>query len=304
MFSDSLGSTRSILSRRPRPNSVSRWRILLVAIFLSLFIYWFRIIGLAKGRKWSMAKFRSLLIDSVLKNRFYGADQTPATGGGFLFVFLMAFSVSVFISTEAGANEKRVQGRAFVSQISPEAPEFKNEFIKNGIPDLGVYLRTGADFTYPVLDYLDLGFRYENIEATGPYFFSSTGIKTSKATMRSLQFLARIPIVKVSFFRFDVFGSYGLNSSDVEFASSTQSTKVSGGGMWHPEDAESSSYGASVAVGYNGYYFYAEAGRSININRSLVKTGTLVTTYNKFDLSADYIAFGFIYDGDMKVGKK
>lgn len=216
-----------------------------------------------------------------------------------LFIyFCLAFSEAAF------GNEKRVQGRAFVSQISPAATELKGEFARNGVPDLGVYLRIGAEFTYPVLEYLDLGFRYENITASAPGFTNLTGLQTSKATMDSLQFLARIPIIKLSFFRFDIFGAYGLNSSTVEFATATQYTKVSGGGSWHPEDSQSSGYGASVGVGYNGFYIYGEAGRTINVNQGLRRTGSLVTTYSKFDLSADYIAVGFIYDGDVKTGKK
>lgn len=208
-----------------------------------------------------------------------------------------------FLPTLAMANAKRVQGRAFYSQMSPDPVAMKSEMQAKGVSDFGIYQRLGADFTYPVSEYIDLGARIENITSTGTQYSHTQRTYGSKLEMNTLQALLRVPVLKTSFFRFDVFGTYGIAAAEVELATATSASSVSGRSYTTGAESRTTTYGASVGVGYNGWYLYAEAGRSVNLLGSLEHTGSLSTSFRELDLSADYIAVGFIHDGDFRKGK-
>lgn len=200
--------------------------------------------------------------------------------------------LSVANEASAGAVPEKLQMRVSFGRASIDPANVNTELKASGIETYGSLWKAGADVTYPVIDMLELGLHYGRDFAWGNAATgaASTAYKTA-TTQDILGLVARVPIVKTSMFRLDVFGMYGGANTWVTINGASQD------GELKANLKPVSAYGGSVGVGYKGIYFFIEGGQSVSNISSFDRTGTVSANIQSMDLSGTYVSLGFMFDG-------
>ena len=214
------------------------------------------------------------------------------------FILFLSFLIS-FASVHAASSSKDkegVQGRLSYGRLFASPETLNSEMTSLGQTKFGNIDRFQIEITYPVLQSLDLGVRFDknfakSSSTTVPSYRDNTSLDQT-----GLQLLMRVPLLKKEYIRFDIFGSYGGSNTSIEIKSNNKSVKLEKSGAFNWSGTEYSSYGATLGLGLKGYYLYAEGGVLNSKVDSFEKSGELTTNVNSLDLSGKYVVFGVIFD--------
>lgn len=215
---------------------------------------------------------------------------------------LIALTSILFFSVIANAAPHKLLGRVTFGQGQTDFTELNPVMAGHGIQDFKNLNKVGIEVTYPVLEYLELGGRFEQHTASRPSISGSTTTDGS-ISQDTLEAIVRVPFVKNSYFRMDVFGGYGASNTTIKIYSPSETGKFrhTGADKWN--NAIVSSYGLSAAVGVKGISLYTEVGYQSNVVETFEKTGNLSSTLDRLDLSGPYASVGLLLDGSyLSVG--
>lgn len=198
-------------------------------------------------------------------------------------------------ATLSSAAPKDTQGRLFAGGTSVSPANVNEEVRANGLKKISATLLVGLEATYPIAPSLDLGLRYiknqvdRDEDPSDP--LSSDKIYISQDLLMGI---ARVPLVKSNFFRFDIFGGWGAAmSSTLKLEAGTQKGELSK----RPFESMISAYGASVSIGYKSFFLFVEAGGMSNSVGGFQKTGTMNDNIQRMDLSGPYALVGVNFTG-------
>ncbi len=200
--------------------------------------------------------------------------------------------------TLAFAKEFPVQARFFLGSTGVD-PQNVNETIEPlGLKKLDRHNQIGLEVTYPVVNFLEVGLRYAKK-------FSSSDEKdtdlmtdySAKIDQDAVLLLARIPVLKSDIFRADVFAGFGGTNTTFKLTTASQNgeLKKSAAEGWFSTPYTAA--GASVGIGYNKIYFYAEGGVETNKVDGFDRSGSINGSMSEVNLSGSYFMIGLMFDG-------
>lgn len=190
-----------------------------------------------------------------------------------------------------------VQGRLFIGADFIKPTNVNTQLSDNGFQTLKNVVQYGAEVTFAVTPWLDFGGRYvrHGVDLSGT---SSTTNATYTTSIRqdSVIFLARLPIVRTSVFKFDLFGGGGAGNTNFTVQTSGASTgSYSSSATWQKNPLLAG--GASIGIGYKKVYFYIEGGYEQNKTTGMTQSGSLSMDVSSLDLSGPYVMIGLLFDG-------
>lgn len=212
--------------------------------------------------------------------------------------------LGVVLVVPAFAAQFPVQARFSLGVTSADPSNLNQEMNAQGIKEFKSIPKYGVEATYALAGMLDVGFRYEK-----RYFSNLEVNPTPNADYQAaldqdaVLFIARIPFIKSSIFRMDIFGGVGGSNTTFKIKASTQDGEIARreSGDWFA--SMYSSYGASAGVGYKGVYFFVEGGMESNKVDTFKRTGNVNTNVQTIDLSGGYVSAGLIIDGMTATSK-
>lgn len=207
------------------------------------------------------------------------------------------FIVIGLCSISANAAENiPVTARLFAGAQSIKSDDVDTVMTAQGFDKIDSLLRFGAEATYPVAGFLDAGFRYTRRWVQKADNDVSTDY-LGELTQDGVGLILRVPFLRTKFLRVDAFGEYaGTNTTfSIKSASVNGKYEKKGPESWFGDS--SSSYGASVGVGYNNFLFVVEVGYENNIVDGLTASGTTASNISSMDLSGSYVSIGLVFDG-------
>ncbi|HVK60026.1 MAG TPA: hypothetical protein VM432_00690 [Bdellovibrionales bacterium] len=208
-----------------------------------------------------------------------------------LISLVLAFSV-----TAAAAKEFPVQARLFAGSASIDPSDLNTEMKAQDLKTFDTLFKLGVEITYPVWKFTDVGIRYSHNNAEKEDSDKATDYKAS-ISQETVVLLARFPIVKLSWFRFDVFGAAGGSNTTFTIKTASQNgelTKRESNDWWlSPVFA----YGGSVAFGYKWIFLAIESGFESNKVDGFKRVGTINDNVQAIDLSGQYFLVSLMFDG-------
>lgn len=211
-----------------------------------------------------------------------------------LFIVLSVLSFQTATAKEA----LFLQGRVFIANTKVNPKELNTALTSEGLDTVKKTNNYGVEITFPVFRFLEPGMRYTrrsfNVEENPA---SSLTNYEERGTQDSILFLARVPFIRTSFFRFDVFGGVGGNNTKIKLKTSSSDGELnrSASGDWVATPYYAT--GASMGIGLKNILLYAEGGYEMNKVNSLKKTGTIHSSVSNLDLSGSYFMIGIMFDG-------
>jgi hypothetical protein len=208
---------------------------------------------------------------------------------------LSTFSISAMAAGGSPSSAAaRTSGRFFGGGVSVNPTNLNDEGRANGIKKVSTTLLLGAEISYAVLDWMELGLRYGRNQADRDEDPSDPNHDYKiYITQDILQATMRIPLAKSDMFRADIFGSYGGAATTFKLESASQSGEMSGGLFKTPV----SSAGISMGIGHGGFYLYLEAGSFFDKADGLKRSGNINNSLQTVDLSGPYALVGFMLTG-------
>lgn len=210
----------------------------------------------------------------------------------------IAFAV-VTLWTEVGlAVEFPAQARLFVGVTSADPTNLNQELQAQGLKDFKTIPKAGVEITYPVFSFLEVGLNYTKRNLSRDE--SDTNYTTEyQATLNqdAVQLIARVPVIKTSFFRVDAFGGIGGSNTTMSIKSASQDGELAKKAAEGWFSTPISSYGVSAAVGYKNFFLVLEGGFESNKVDSFASTGNLNGNIQTIDLSGSYATIGLLFDG-------
>jgi hypothetical protein len=203
--------------------------------------------------------------------------------------------VASFFSSASLAADFPVQGRVFVGAINPKFDNVNQELRRLGLEEIGSVPMFGAEVTYAVLPILEVGLNYSkraNVRKT-----SGVSGYLSELDQDVALAVARVPFIKTSVVRIDVFAGVGGSNTTLKIKSATQTGEISKRDSKEFFASVASRYGASAAVGFRGFYFFFEGGMESNKVDSLTRTGTVGGNIQYIDFTGPYGLIGLHIDG-------
>lgn len=205
----------------------------------------------------------------------------------------------------SGADFMMVQGRVFLGGTSVNPQNFNTALEAEGLKKLETVTNYGAEITFPTFRFLELGARYTRRQFTqeeNPA--NATTEYSAKGTQNSYLLLARIPFIRSSMFRFDVFGGAGGSNTDIKIKTASYDGELSksAGSQWYATPYVAT--GASLGLGFRHVYVYFEGGYESNKVKDFKKTGTVNPAFSSLDLSGSYFLVGLMFDGIRGYRKK
>ncbi len=208
--------------------------------------------------------------------------------------FILFLSAMLATSSLAFAEQFPAKGRVFLGGASTNPTELNTEMAAQNIKDYKNLIKYGADITYSLSSYLDVGLRYERIgqrnlevtETAGQSFYS-------ELLQDAVMGVARVPLLKSGFARADFFGAIGASSTTLTLKNATQDGKLTKANYSSPV----AELGASIGFGYKNVFLYVEGGYSMNQVSSLDREGVIGSNVDKIDLSGSYVVIGLLFDG-------
>lgn len=210
------------------------------------------------------------------------------------FILLMA----IVCQTVNASDFMMVQGRIFLGGTSVNPQNFNAAIESDGLKKLDKVTNYGAEITFPTFHFLELGARYTRRQFTqeeNPA--NATTDYAAKGTQNSYLLLARIPFVKSSMFRFDVFCGVGGSNTNIKIKTANYDGELSrsAGSNWYATPYAST--GASLGLGLKHIFLYFEGGYESNKVNKFKTSGTVNPAINNLDLSGSYFMVGLMFDG-------
>ncbi len=195
------------------------------------------------------------------------------------------------------AKDLFLQGRLFIANTKANKLDNLNTALANeGLKKIDKTTNFGVEITFPTFRFLEPGMRYTRRTFTADPVNSLTKYDAN-GTQDSILFLARIPFIRSSFFRFDIFGGVGGNNTTLKIKSATSDGELS---KTAAKDWFATPYyaaGSSVGFGFKHILLYAEGGYEMNKVNNLYKSGTLASNISSLNLSGSYFMIGIMFDG-------
>ena len=186
------------------------------------------------------------------------------------------------------------QARLFLGSTTVSPTELNQTMSSQGLPTFGNIGEYGVEITYAALRFLDVGLRYEHKSTLK----SGTNVSDFGSLSQDVGLLvARIPIIRTSLFKVDVYGGVGGANTSFELTTSGTSGKLTKSATQDTFASPFLSTGASAGVGYKSFYFFVESGLERNLVSGFSKTGTISGTVNTAGLNGAYAMFGILFDG-------
>lgn len=232
------------------------------------------------------------MINSVVV-RNMSAIKTTATITAAMIVLVLVSSIEA-----ANADEFPVQGRVFAGVTSVDPSNMNQELRAQNLQEFKSISKFGAEITFPVASYLNVGIGYAK------RYMSKDETDSSPSTdyqalinQDAVLLLARVPFIKTDIFRADVFAGVGGSNTTLTIKTASQDGELTKreGNDWFA--SLYASYGASVAVGYKNVYFIVEGGFESNKVDSFKRNGTINGNIQTVDLSGPYVMVGLMFDG-------
>jgi hypothetical protein len=215
----------------------------------------------------------------------------------FHYISLLTFLLTIISANLASANNVPVQGRVFIGSTVVDPVNVNAELNTQGLKEVDSMPQIGVEILYPVLKYVDVGLRYtkRNISRDELVSVSSTEFE-SQIDQDSALAVVRVPFFKTDIVRIDAFAGLGGTNTTYKIKTATQDGELSrkDSNAWFASPC--SSYGGSVAIGYNKFYFVVEGGIESNEVKGFKSTGT-INSLNTIDLSGAYFTVGLMFDG-------
>lgn len=208
-------------------------------------------------------------------------------------------ALSLFCSASAFADNGsfRAQARLFFGFSFADPAEVNTMMQSQGLQKFDKIGNPGVEITYPVASFLDVGLRYAfkfNTMFQDPNNISSNygGIK-----QHAILLVARVPIIRSSNFKLDVFAGAGGTNSTFELKTPGFDGKFTKSAT---DDWFASPYfaaGASTGVGMKDFFLFAEVGLERNNVTKLTPSGTVPGSLSAIALSGPYAMVGILFDG-------
>lgn len=205
----------------------------------------------------------------------------------------------VFSIQSAFAKDLFLQGRVFVGSTSTNKLDNLNTALTSeGLKKIDRTLNYGVEVTFPTFRFLEPGMRFtrRTFSADENPSNALTSYEADGA-QNSILFLARIPFIRSSFFRFDVFGGVGGNNTTLKMKTTVSDGELSrkAVGDWFATPYYAA--GSSVGFGFKNILLYVEGGYESNKVNNLQKSGTIHSNISSLDLSGSYFMIGIMFDG-------
>ncbi len=206
------------------------------------------------------------------------------------------FLLCLFSSTAFAKDLGLVQGRVFIANTNINPTNVNDNITNEGLKKLDKTMNFGVEITFPALKFFEAGMRYTHRQFDADPTNSATSYQ-AKGTQESILLLARVPIIKASMFRFDVFGGVGGNNTKLSIKSSAYDGELTktAASDWFATPYYSA--GASAGFGFHNVYLYAEGGYEYNKVNNFKKSGTVNPNINTLDLRGNYFMIGLMFDG-------
>jgi len=196
------------------------------------------------------------------------------------------------------AAEFPVTARLFISNVSVEPEDLNTELTAQSLKEIDKLNHFGAEATYSFFRFFEGGFRYVMRQALVKEVVDNPVTNYRGELQQDSVFLvARVPLIKTSYFRTDIFGAFGGTNTSFNIKSATLD------GAWSRKGSEGwfgapiTGYGASVGMGFKGFYLVVEGGFETNKVEKLHTSGTVNTNVESIDLSGSYFSIGLMFDG-------
>ncbi|MDD4973488.1 MAG: hypothetical protein PHY93_04015 [Bacteriovorax sp.] len=199
----------------------------------------------------------------------------------------------------SSAKDLFLQGRLFLANTNVNKLDNLNNAITNeGLKKIDKTTNFGVEITFPTFRFFEPGMRYtrRTFSADENPSNSLTNYE-AQGTQDSIQFLARFPFIRSSFFRFDIFGGVGGNNTTLKISTAASNGELSRSatGDWFATPYYAA--GSSIGFGFKSILLYAEGGYEANKVNKLQKTGTISSNISSLDLSGSYFMIGIMFDG-------
>jgi hypothetical protein len=213
-------------------------------------------------------------------------------------LFAVVVLIASLFSSMSLAADFPVQGRVFIGGIKPNFGNVNQELRALGLEEIGLVPMLGAEVTYAVLPFLEVGLNYSkraNVRKTSSA--NANGTYQSELDQDVALAVVRVPFIKTGIVRLDVFAGVGGANTTLKIKSATQAGELSKRDGKEFFASIASRYGASAAVGFRGFYFFFEGGMESNKVDSPTRTGTAGANIQYLDFTGPYSLIGLHIDG-------
>ncbi len=215
-----------------------------------------------------------------------------------LFVSLNLVSMSSF------AVDIPVQVRLYAGGSTLTAEDMNTELIDSNLKKMSTAMNFGAEISYPLLSFFDVGIRYNKkigISDEAPTddltnYYAGLG-------QEAYYLLTRIKFLRIANLELDAFAAYGGTNTTLKIITASQNgeiTKKAETG-WYANTANL--VGASASIKLSQFRIVLEAGLETNRVASLDYTGTVDHDIGVIDLTGPYAGIAFQFDGVKTSGK-
>lgn len=210
-----------------------------------------------------------------------------------------AFMAALAISHQAFAEETfPAQARLFMATTSINPAELNQEMSSEGLKGFDGIGQIGVEITYPITRFLDVGMRYGRRNVTKDELSADTATAYQGSVQQdAILLLARLPILRTSLLKFDVFGGVGGSNTTFELKSASRDGTLSRKATDDVFASPILSYGASAGIGFKKFYLYVEGGFDRNRVTPLSSSGNMSGSVNSLELSGQYFMIGLLFDG-------
>lgn len=212
-------------------------------------------------------------------------------------VLILTISLTLFAKSVL-AKDLWLQGRVFIANTKVRPDEFNAGITSEGLKKLEKTTNFGVEITFPHFPIVEPGMRY-----TRRYFSLDENPSNSltnyeaKGHQDSVLFLARLPFIHTSFFRFDVFGGVGGSNTTVSLKTAQSDGELSRSAVGDWVATPYYAAGSSVGIGFKNVLLTIEGGYESNKVNNLKQSGTIHSKINSLNLSGSYFMIGLMFDG-------
>jgi hypothetical protein len=192
-----------------------------------------------------------------------------------------------------------LQGRLFMANTYLNKIGNLNTFLENeGLKKVDKTSNFGVEITFPTFRFFEPGMRYTRRTFNSDEDPSNTQTDyEANGSQDSVLLLGRIPFIRSSFFRFDIFAGVGGSNTTIKVKSATSNGELSRTGSADWFATPYYAFGSSVGFGIKSILVYAEAGYESNKVTNLKESGTMSSGISSVDFSGRYFMIGLMFDG-------
>lgn len=205
----------------------------------------------------------------------------------------LAFVFLFLLSPVSRAEQFPAKGRLLIGSISGNPSELNTEMTTQGINKFETITKAGVDITYAATSFMDLGLRYEHVMQKNLEATQTNSNFNANLTQDAVMGVARFPLMKSEFTRFDVFGAAGVGNTNFSILNASQDGQLTTNGY----KTFCGEVGASVGIGYKNVFFLIEGGYESNKVGSLETANNINGNVKSIDMSGSYLMIGLMFDG-------